>query len=375
MMLGLLFDRGRLSKAELGAASRLSKPTVGQSLARLAELGLVRVSGSRTGRPGPAAAVFEIDPSVGSVVVVDVGDDDVRGIAVTTGGISTPEVRVHPGGRDVVAVLKEIYGPLTRDLPLADGAEHVMVVAVSGAYDPRADLVHESGHLSSRIKGLDRPGLLRRLRHEFGSGVAVENDVNLVALAEHAEGVAVGAATTALFWADYGVGAAGVIDGRIHRGATGGAGELAYLPVAGATATSSDDPKGGFQVWAGGEAVTALGTMSGLTGTPVQMLETAAANEDAHDDFLTAVAERYAKGISAMVVVLDPDIVVLSGRFAFAGGDVLSSRVADCVAEQSMRPVPVLLGALSESPVLAGAMSLARRLQRSALLDRVDAPV
>ena len=59
-----------------------------------------------------------------------------------------------------------------------------------------------------------------------------ENDVNLAAVAEREVGRAVGVDDFVLLWAEEGLGAAIVIDGRLHRGATGGAGEVGFLPLA-----------------------------------------------------------------------------------------------------------------------------------------------
>src|SRR5256886_15228486 len=64
---------GQLSRADLARISSLSKPTVSGALATLERAGLVRVSGTRTGVPGPAAVLYEIRPEAGFVLGLDVG--------------------------------------------------------------------------------------------------------------------------------------------------------------------------------------------------------------------------------------------------------------------------------------------------------------
>lgn len=63
--------------------------------------------------------------------------------------------------------------------------------------------------------------------------VEYENDVNLVAVAEQRLGAARGHEDFVLLWNEEGLGAALVINGRLHRGFTGGAGEVGFLPVPG----------------------------------------------------------------------------------------------------------------------------------------------
>ncbi|MGB3730773.1 ROK family transcriptional regulator [Microbacterium sp.] len=369
LTLDFIFDHGPISKTEVGAGTNISKPTVGQSLSRLAELGLVAESGMRVGGVGRAPTLFEVDPRVGSMILVEVGTELVHGIGVTIAGEYTPEVQVQPSGRDIVDVIRELRDELITGLPETTFG-HTLVLGLSGAYDAVADHVRHGAHMAPRVAGLQRPGLGARLREAFGPVVAVENDVNLVALAEHAEGVTAGTSTSVLFWADTGVGAASLIDGRILRGATGSAGEMAFLPVS-STARTPDDGEGGFQRWAGGVALAALGRTFGLTGTTRRMITTATSDSARYGSFLDAVAERYAQAIGSLIAVLDPEVVALSGAYALAGGEELARRIRVAVDEQAIRAVPVKLGAFTESPVLTGAEVLARRLHRAALLDRV----
>ncbi|MPV49706.1 ROK family protein [Pseudactinotalea sp. HY160] len=369
---GLLFDHGTLSKAELGAASGLSKPTAAQSLQRLTDLGLVTTGGSRTGGPGPAAQLFELDPTTGYAIAVDVANEIVRASIHGRDGSVLGNLTSIPGGRMAGEVLVEIFTTLTAEVPISPQTTYSMAVGVSGAYDEVADLVRHGDHLSELVGGLEQPGLRERISAAVPARVTIENDVKLVALAESSTGAAAEAATSVLFWAEAGVGAAAVLGGHIHRGATGSAGELAYLPVAGGPHTSPREPRGGFQVVAGGAALTELGRACGLAGDPAGMIAAAAAAPGTHgEEFLTELARRYATGISALIAVLDPEVVVLSGSYAAAGGQVLADRVAGAVADQAMRPVPVVLGALTDRPVLTGAAHLARSKLRQEVLERI----
>ena len=106
-----------------------------------------------------------------------------------------------------------------------------------------------------------------------------DNDVNLVAVAEQQLGVAGDYEDFVLLWNEEGIGAAVVIGGQLHRGRTGGAGEVGFLPVPGTPLVR--DPEhlnsGGFQALAGANAVLRWAHELGLPYEPKATLHEKAA--------------------------------------------------------------------------------------------------
>ena len=176
----------------------------------------------------------------------------------------------------------------------------------------------------------------------------IDNDVNLAAIAEMRSGLARGVDDFVLLWADEGLGAAIVIDGRVHGGATGGAGEVGFLPLPG-TPLVRDVRRGnagGFQELAGGRSVLALARSLGLrAGTPQAAITKALATPGAGDELLATLAERFALGIAAVISVVDPSLVVLAGGLLTAGGTRLRDLIDDEVASLALtRPRLELAG-------------------------------
>ena len=77
-MLELIRTTGSVSRAEVARRSGLSKPTVSQALTGLLDSRLVREVGRESGRKGPGAVLFELNPESGWVVGLDVGRNWVR---------------------------------------------------------------------------------------------------------------------------------------------------------------------------------------------------------------------------------------------------------------------------------------------------------
>ena len=72
-VLELIRRRGPLSRAQVSRDSGLSKPTVSLALSSLLAASLVHEVGRSTGGRGPSAVLYEINPSAGWVVGIDVG--------------------------------------------------------------------------------------------------------------------------------------------------------------------------------------------------------------------------------------------------------------------------------------------------------------
>ena len=79
------------------------------------------------------------------------------------------------------------------------------------------------------------PSVLSELRERFGASLMLENDVDAAALAELAHGHGREVDTFAFVSIGTGVGMGLVLDGRLHRGAHGAAGEIGFMPFADGT--------------------------------------------------------------------------------------------------------------------------------------------
>lgn len=208
-----------------------------------------------------------------------------------------------------------------------------------------------------------------------------ENDVNLVAVAEQRVGAARGHADFALLWNEAGMGAALVLGGRLHRGFTGGAGEVGFLPVPGTPLVRqvTKANSGGFQELAGVQAVPRIARAAGID-TPEQPYVEVAARLLAHAveahtedpryaELLDRYAERLATGLASIVAVLDPELVVLSGPALVAGGEPLRARVQSELADLAASRPRLVLAAVSRHPVLRGALESALATTRDEVFD------
>ena len=403
--LDLLLGGEMLTRAQISEYTGVSKVTVSQMLARLEERGLVAIAGEQAGGRGPNAALYSVVPSSAYVAGLSVDFDLVSAAVADVTGRRVAEVSGNPNGTDDPVEL--VRGTIEQACASA-GIEvtrlSALVIGSPGVVDPRTGDPRLAVNLPAWHEGA-----LDALTDAWHKPVVIENDVNLAAMAERADGAAASADDFVLVWLGVGLGLATILGGRLHRGTAGAAGEIGYLPVHGAPLhTDLRHPaSGGFQSLAGGNVVRELAARHGFTApTPAEAVRAAvsaadhsdashsdashrdtshrdASHRDAsHDDgssdraeaFLGELAHRVAVGVASVCVVLDPGLVVLGGEVGRAGGTVLADRVAAAVASiWPSRPRVVPTGVPGE-PVLRGAMLAAVARARSALLASVADP-
>ncbi|GII93943.1 ROK family transcriptional regulator [Sinosporangium siamense] len=363
-----LLERGPLTRPEIGAITGLSKPTASQLLVRLQEAGLVVLDGIREGLPGRTAELYRINHKVAYVGALDVTPSRIEVAVADITGAAAGRFRLATPGRsggDVVHRVREALEGACAGGSVPPSALRRVVIGIQGAVDPATGRLGYAAH----IPGWHIPDLLGTLREGLGVPVDVENDVNLVALAEQARGIARGHADFVLMWADEGIGSALVLGGRLHRGATGGAGEVGYMPAVGAPTVREAGRRAehGFQALAGGPTVRSVLRFYGVRGaSPAAAVQNAVnlAHSDRAGaaraaDGLREIARRLATGLAAVCAVVDPEIVVLTGGTLIAGGDTLRELVEQELHALTLPRPPLRLSTVEGNPVLAGALDLA----------------
>ncbi|USQ87178.1 ROK family transcriptional regulator [Streptomyces phaeoluteigriseus] len=401
LALRLLQDEGPLTAGRLKQLTGLSRPTVADLVERLTAAGLVEVVGEAgEQRRGPNARLYGIVAGRAHLAALDVRTEGVAVLVSDLVGRVLAEASVPIGGDIGTGPAVEQAVTLVERALKESGADrlHTVGIGAPGLIDPATGELRDSSGLPAWHRRLVA-ALQERLPE---ARVTVENETNLAALAEQREGAAVDRDTFVLLWLGHGTGAAVVLDGALRRGASGGTGEIGFLPVPGTTGLpSATDCEGGFHSLAGSAAVAALAREHGLRPAPEPVPgEPAAAGlvraavaratdaagdtpdgtrdgtpgsapgsglDDASGRFLDALADRLAIGAASVVAVLDPGCVVLGGEVGQAGGEALATRVADRLRRMAPLPTQVRTSLLGGAAVLRGALLTARESAQAEL--------
>ncbi|MGW1040511.1 ROK family transcriptional regulator [Streptomyces sp. NPDC002547] len=386
LALRLLQEEGPLTAGQLKQLTGLSRPTVADLVERLTEAGLVAVVGeSGEQRRGPNARLYGIVADRARLAALDVRTEGVAVLVADLLGGVLAEASVPIGGdMGTGPAVEQAVALVERTAKEAGAAPlHTVGIGAPGLIDPATGELRDSSGLPEWHRRL-----VTALHDRLPARVIVENETNLAALAEQREGAARDRDTFVLLWLGLGTGAAVVLDGALRRGASGGTGEIGFLPVPGTrTLPSATDCDGGFHSLAGSAAITRLAGEHGLftvdTGAEPQAAvlvrraveavarggatagaaaapPTSEAGPEQAGRFLDALADRLAIGAASLAAILDPGCVVLGGEVGQAGGAVLAGLVEARLARMSPLVTEVRAGVLGGGAVLRGALLTAR---------------
>jgi predicted NBD/HSP70 family sugar kinase len=264
LALRLLQQEGPLTAGQLKQLTGLSRPTVADLVERLTASGLITVVGeSGEVRRGPNARLYGIVADRAHLAALDVRTGGVLVLISDLVGRVLAEASVPIGGDSGTGPAVEQAVAAVERTAKEAGADplHTVGIGAPGLVDPATGDLRDSAGLPAWHRSL-AAALQERLQ---GARVTVENETNLAALAEQREGAARDRDTFVLLWLGHGVGAAVVLDGTLRRGASGGTGEIGFLPVPGTrTLPSATDCGGGFHSLVGAAAIGALAADFGL---------------------------------------------------------------------------------------------------------------
>jgi predicted NBD/HSP70 family sugar kinase len=314
---------GRCSRADLARLSGLSKPTVSLALANVERSGLVREAGQRTGVPGRSALLYEIRPDAGYVLGLDIGQQYLRGALADLSGQIIGRETVRSRATSVtgrVAELVSLADQLCGGAGVGRAEVTQTVIGSPGVYDPRRNAIALAGGLA----GWGKPAVLAGLREAFGLQLVIENDIDAAAVAEREHGHGKQVRTFAFVSIGTGIGMGLVIDGKLHRGVHGVAGEIAYMPLSEGQGSSPEDARrrGTLEAAGAAAAVVRAARRAGMRGSVSarRVFEAAANGDERAVAVVAAEARLVAKAICAIITVVDPELVVLGGGIGQAPG-------------------------------------------------------
>jgi len=357
-ILEALARSGPLTRAELMSATGLSRTAVTQVLRMLDSAGAVAPAGVDRETRGPAAGRVALHPRLGFAAAVHVDHHAAHVVLVDAmGTVRAEQHEALPASEDRVAHIAELVARCRRTVKAAKSAVHLAVVGVPG-------IVTADGGIRDDL-GPDGGAFRAALAAELDCPVRIENDVNLAALAELTSGEGERLASFALLLLDDGLGAGIVIDGALHRGFSGVAGEVMYLP-------QTPLPIGAPIVSDAVVGDLALGLGRNADTTLAEHLEAAARGDDASEQIVAEIARRIVLVAGSVGLVLDPEAFILGGTAAHPVLVEAIGRIAGDYAAQL--PLRFLVSSFGPEASLVGAVDEAASALRGELFTRILTP-
>ncbi|MFD9217553.1 ROK family transcriptional regulator [Streptomyces sp. NPDC087659] len=333
---------------DLTRITGLSRPTVEGVLEGLVTSGLVMETGPEEGearRQGRPARRFRFRAEAGHLLGVEIGPHRIA--ALLSGldgriiGAGSREVSERACADDRLERVRTVVADVLRRTGVARSSLRAVGVGTPGIVEADGTV-----RLGTALPGWTGLALGERLRRSFRCPVLVENDANAAAVAEHWKGAGTDSDDIVFVLAGLSPGAGSLIGGRLHRGYGGAAGEIGALHLLGRDVTPE--------------------TLLSTTGEPLHPLDEQAvakvfAEAREGDERALAAVDRFIQrlvhDVAALVLALDPELVVVGGWAA--GLDGVLAPLREELSRYCLRPPRVALSLLGEAAVATGALRLA----------------
>lgn len=368
IVLDIIRRGGRVSRTDLARRSALTKPTVSAIVEDLLARGIVQEVGygKTVASGGRRARLLEFNDASAAYLGICIG------VNTTTVGLADArgEIRVR------------------REVPTLHGDAEAMVASAAALVE---EVCEEAGFPRDRLQavGVTVPGMVDAasgrvamapnldwsevpirdmLVTALGVPVVVNNVTSAGAIAEGRVGVAKGVRSFAWVHVGTGVGAGIVIDGHAFSGTQGFSGEIGHCAVVDGGLECACGMRGCLETLVSGraivraaEAALAAGEKSSLSALSAidaaAVAEAARAGDAVAARIFTEVGEHLGVGVSYLVNILDPQMVVLGGGVMEAG-DLLLEGTRASMARHSLKGgrVPVVVSALGDDAGLIGSV-------------------
>jgi len=367
------------TRSKLESLTGLSRPTITERVRSLTVAGLVQESTQRQSSGGRPATILEFNARAAATLCIDIGEERTRvaiaDLSATILAEAVIEVKVSEGPLAVLRAITHSGRALLASETVAGAPLAGVGVGLPAPVD------YSTGRTVgwSVMSGWDGYEVREHLSREFGVPVFVDNDVNLLLLAEKR-----------LSWPDErhlffvkvgtGIGSGLVVDGRINRGALGAAGDVGHTHVSG-----YGDPlcrcgnHGCLEALAGGWALARE-----LRSRRAEYAEVTSARDvvdvirrgDPDAVALVRAAGRMlGEAVAFATSLLNPAVIVVGGELAKAG-DQLMAGVRELVYQRSLplatKNLVITLSSLDdEAGVLGAALLVSDALLAPERIDRL----
>jgi predicted NBD/HSP70 family sugar kinase len=359
-VLDTLRAHGALHAAEIARHIGLSKPTTADILRSLIDTGLIQEYTPGEDDPKRARSVYEAVSDLKVSLAIDIGSRFIRAAVGDLNEKMLAETSVAVKSlalKDLIAVMHTAVNTVLKEsgYSLKDVAS--LVVGTPGVVDQNTGIVAIAG----TIAALDGVNLAELLKKQFGIAPTVENDINLVTVAEQAAGHGRGVENFAVLSVGSGLGSGLVLNGKMHRGHRGAAGEIFYVPFGDPLDTHRDatNPSGDriAELTRGLAKKFKNSTLQEPYST-VDILKAAKDGDDLAQAVVKLEAERIALYVAAISAVTDVELVVLSGGIGRQASFFLEP-IKKLVSAVVPFPPRIEVSTLGDTGILVGALNIA----------------
>ncbi|MEO1308881.1 MAG: ROK family protein [Pseudomonadota bacterium] len=371
-----IFERiraeGTVARATIAKDLSISPATVTTQTSSLIELGFIRESpiadSVETNRGRPPIGL-SVEPEAHLVAGLKLSDNEHSAVIYDFAGnqiasASAPALPEKDTG-SVVKATQTLVQSICDQVGLTVDDLSAIGVGVPGFIDRSRGIVHWSPLLTERTLDFSS-----RLEDRLGRDVIVDNDANLIALAELWFGVGRQISNFAVVTIEHGAGMGLVINHKLYAGARGIGLELGHTKVALDGALCRCGQRGCLEAYVADYALVreaAFASSAVKPGAPTrEVLETLYRDAKAGNASARSIFERAGKylamGIGNVMNLFDPELIILSGgrmQYDYLYSDDIMKEIQHHALNSGVDLPPIEVHAWGDLVWASGAAALA----------------
>lgn len=326
-----LFRHGENTIPEISKVTQVSIPTATKAIQELMEETILVDLGMGESSGGRRPSKYGINPGSRYILAVDLSRFKTRIVFLDIRGNQVTEEVEYSSDLEHDPEIIKMVGYWAKELIKTTRIDSRKIVAAGVAFP---GLINSNTGISQSYPSLGDKPLSQMFSEVFGFRTFVENDARIMAYGEYLFGAAQGKSNALCLNIGPGIGMGMILNGRLYRGNSGYAGEFGHIEVETDGQLCICGKRGCLETIASGNAVSVFahediksGVVSMLSelskGLPEKitpkMIIQAAKNGDQYSiDLLTRTGEQLGKGISILINIFNPEIIVLGGELSEA---------------------------------------------------------
>ena len=354
--------RGPVSRVEVAKHLALSQPSVSRVADALIQADLIQEGERIASKAGRKQILLDLNPEAAVVGGLSIRSKFVRLMLTDLKGAILAQEQIPREMHSAELLVRQIKDLLIDKCESLGSPLVAICVGISGAWDGTERVVHSAPNLAY-LEGVDFHHLLAQELEDTlnDDTILVDNDVNFAALGEYMYGAA--QAYDSFFYLNLGSGIGGgtVVNGQLHVGFQGFAGEISFLPI------YSDGQYRPLEDLVSRFAIDQYAQESNLASDTHELFELARSGHPQALQIIERVCDYITLSLCSISAVLNPELIVIGGSIG-RHSDVLLP-LLETRLETYLAKVPQLVGtALGGNASLRGAVARALEVARASLI-------
>ncbi len=334
-----LYLQGSMALAEITKSLNVSAPTVQNLLDELLQENIIELTGSGLSKGGRRPNLYGIQKNAFYILSIDIGNYSTH-IALFDSsnkrGKRHKELKLELKNElSVVHLIYEAANELIKDSGVDEN--HILGIGID-----MPGLVESEKGINHTILNFNKKSVRDLFAELFNKPVVIENDAKVKALSEFRFGKAIGKQNVLVLHLGWGIGMGMILNGKPYKGAHGFSGEFSHIPMTDKRGyLCSCGKRGCLETVASGAALTRY-AVEAIENGEMTLIKEMAHNKPKNitlelilkaaqkgDQFaisiLSKIGFELGKGISSLMQILNPEMIILAGSLAKTGSYLITS--------------------------------------------------